>query len=133
MLPNIIPTDDINNTKGGGRNNTAPQSSNNGGNHLSSISRARHMLGLIGCCPSTELEDMFPSLARELLSNLRDGGHSEECIKARAVALAAIDESLRRLLHAATGDGKGEGGGGPRGNSKVGGVEVAGARQVFLS
>eukprot|EP00904_Undaria_pinnatifida_P010339 jgi/Undpi1/6435/HiC_scaffold_20.g08916.m1 len=122
--------------------------------HLPGITHARHLLGLIGCCPSSELEDMFPSLARELLGLLRRGGgeptpnngsKSSGSSCTRVIALAAVDEAVRRLLEATAppaggGGGAGRGGGGGGGgaagsgrNSKVGGGEVGGARQVLVA
>lgn len=104
---------------------------------LSRLTHASHLLGLIGCCPPGELEAAFPSLARELLALLRHGAGGGDGDSARAVALAALDEALRRLLHNAggavpVGGGSGGGGGGGGGSSKLGGVvEVGGgARQV---
>ncbi|CAM9510588.1 unnamed protein product [Pylaiella littoralis] len=97
---------------------------------LPSLTHASHLLALIGCCPSNELESAFPSLIRELLVLLRrqqprngggGGGGSVggETVSAdgdddddidddnfgntRVVALAAVDEAVRRLLHNAGG------------------------------
>ncbi|CAN0413520.1 unnamed protein product, partial [Ectocarpus fasciculatus] len=87
---------------------------------LSGLTHASHLLGLVGCCPSGELEAAFPSLARELLLLLRQrqqqppggggggggvsGGRCDDDddgndVTTRAVALAAVDEAVRRLLH----------------------------------
>lgn len=78
---------------------------------------------------------MFPSLARELLSLLRCGGSDIAADNAtRAIALAAADEVVRRLLQGTATPGRGGAGGGGGGaggsNSKVGGAEIEGARQV---
>ncbi|CAM9575698.1 unnamed protein product, partial [Ectocarpus sp. 12 AP-2014] len=81
---------------------------------LSGLTHASHLLSLVGCCPSGELEAAFPSLARELLLLLRQrhqppggggvsggaaavGGCDDDDANdatTRAVALAAVDEAV---------------------------------------
>lgn len=109
--------------------NTYVKTQGSGGKTLPSIARARHLLALIGCCPLGELEDTFPALARELLTLLR----RTEADNTRVVALAAVDEILRRLLQTAapgSAGGRGRGGSGTGGGGSKVGAEFGGARQV---
>lgn len=73
---------------------------------------------------------MFPSLSRELLILLRRRGGEVAINNTRVVALGAMDELLRRVLHVPAPPGGGGAATGCGSTAKIDGVEVGGARQV---
>ncbi|CAN0396730.1 unnamed protein product [Discosporangium mesarthrocarpum] len=94
---------------------------------------ARHLLSLVGCCPIEEVENILPSLWKELLLLIK-GKEAEET---RVVAFLAMEELLHRLLGCDLGRGVVEGrkGGSGIGTAGVGtglteGIGSGGSRQV---